>query len=47
MLEKDIRNQYVAVKDRKHIDNNVRLETHKKTQFEKLRRFNCYRVYKS
>ena len=47
MIEKDIHNQYVAVKDRKHIDNNVHLETHKKTQFEKLRRFNCYRVYKS
>jgi len=26
MLEKDIRNQYVAVKDRKHIENDVSLE---------------------
>lgn len=26
MIEKDIRNQYVAVKDRKHIDNDVGLE---------------------
>jgi len=26
MIEKDIRNQYVAVKDRKHIDNDVNLE---------------------
>jgi len=26
MIEMDIRNQYVAVKDRKHIDNDVSLE---------------------
>ena len=26
MIEKDIRNQYVAVKERKHIDNDVSLE---------------------
>ncbi len=26
-MEKDIRNQYIAVKDRKHIDNDVDLET--------------------
>lgn len=33
-FRKDFQNQYVAVKNRKQIDNDINLDTHEKTKFD-------------